>query len=98
MAELLTILYIIFMTMWALALCVFLQKLTPFTGSWHPGAVLPRAVLFCLLASAIPAIFRHLNTWDTKPEETLFAFLLNALFWWVLWFHKNRLKKLNSYF
>ena len=98
MSSILTILYAVFMTHWALALCITLQKLLPFRGWRCFGSATPRLLLMLLLTMVVAATIRHLTSWETKPEELMLAFVANALFWWVLWFHRHKFKTLDTYF
>lgn len=93
----LTVGYIIVMGLWALALSVILQKilLSSMFTSW--SRALPRLLISVLLIGVIAAIVRHSNELDTKPEELLLASVLCGIFWWVVWFHKARLRSIDSY-
>ncbi len=94
----LTILYAGFMVSWTLAMAIILLKILPIAGRWEFGKITPRITMGILCVFAMFGIARHLSDFDTKPEELAFAAILSTLFWWVVWFHKGKLNKIDSYF
>ena len=92
-----TLAYLAFMMALALALAIILQKIlmTPLFTSW--SRAIPRLLILLLLLGVVGAIVRHWSDFDTKPEELLLASILAGIFWWVVWFHKARLRSIDSY-